>query len=246
MAKSNNTSKKENVSANAVTQKNTQAYSVRTFTDDELKVLHKKVTIHNAILRELGDTSDKNGKKFKSIMFGADKDKNVYRKMNDEELKDSKSDENRIQDSGKSVFGYTLMLTESTKSLTVKFAGCRYAINDNGVDDNGNRMENDIRFLSGHGISQKQWNAKAKDAKKRTKADNDAIRYYDKADKILIDEYCFTTINVSKRVNAIASAVEYAVDTEKTRLIESIGIKAYNKAFNAIENGKDESEEEVA
>lgn len=245
MAKKNTTTTTTSSSTNVV---------VHDFTSADLKVLHKKVTMYNAVVKQLAeDTADKDGKKFKSILFGSNKDKNVYRTSSEEELKALKEgDDARTalkDESGKaltSVFGYVFMLTESTDELRVKFAGCTYSISDNGKDKDGKRNKNGIAFVSGHGISKKKWDLKKKDRKGWSENDSKACEYYDKADKLLIDQYCFADINVARRINDIASRVEAAVDAEKKRLIDTIGVKEYNRLYNALESEKEESEEEVA
>ena len=135
------------------------------------------------------------------------------------------------------------MLTESTDMLEVKFAGCKYSISDEGVDEEGKKIPNKTEFISGHGISAKVWNATGKKRAEMTQEDRDAISKYKAGDNILIKEYCFDSLNVKKRIDKIASAVEKAVDDGKAKFIEEVGIDEYNRLYNALQNKTEEKEE---
>ena len=121
------------------------------------------------------------------------------------------NDSDKCKESGEdSIFGFVLMLTNKANVLNVKFAGSTYSITSG-------RTKNTIEFLSGHGVKASEWNSN-----ELNKLDKDAVGYYSKGDKALIDQYRFEDINVEKRVEKIYNNVLATLESEKANFIANL------------------------
>lgn len=179
-------------------------------TNNEIKSLRSAVAVYNMLAKraiERGLVESEEG--LNKVFCGADKNKKCYVKLSDVELKALKDngtlkDSDRCKESGdSSIFGFTLMLTNYANVLNVKFAGSVYSITSG-------RTKNTIEFISGHGVKSSEWNSK-----ELNKLDKDAVCYYSKGDKALIEQYRFEDINVEKRVEKIYNNVLATLESEK-------------------------------
>ena len=216
-------------------------------TNNEIKSLRSAVSTYNmlvkrAIERELVESEEGLNK----VFCGADKNKKCYIKLSDVELKALKDngtlkDSDRCKESGdSSIFGFTLMLTNYANVLNVKFAGSVYSITSG-------RTKNTIEFVSGHGVKSSEWNSK-----ELNKLDKDAVCYYSKGDKALIEQYRFEDINVEKRVEKIYNNVLATLESEKENLINSLiadtyeeKVSIYNDLYNEYQRELEERAEKA-
>ena len=216
-------------------------------TNNEIKSLRSAVSTYNQLVRRAVErgllVSDENINK---VFAGADKNKKCYIKLNDDELKALKDngtlkDSDRCKESGdSSIFGFTLMLTNYSNVLNVKFAGSVYSITSG-------RTKNSIEFISGHGVKSSEWNSK-----ELNKLDKDAVGYYSKGDKALIEQYRFEDINVEKRVEKIYNNVLATLESEKENLINSLiadtyeeKVSIYNDLYNEYQRELEERAEKA-
>ena len=186
-------------------------------TNNEVKSLRSAVSTYNQLIKkavEKGLLETTEG--INKVFAGADKNKKCYVKLSDDELKALKqagtlNDSDKCKESGEdSIFGFVLMLTNKANVLNVKFAGSTYSITSG-------RNKNTIEFLSGHGVKASEWNSN-----ELNKLDKDAVGYYSKGDKALIDQYRFEDINVEKRVEKIYNNVLATLEAEKANFIANL------------------------
>lgn len=216
-------------------------------TNNEVKNLRSAVSTYNQLVRravERGLLATDEG--INKVFAGADKNKKCYVKLNDDELKALK-DAGTLKDSDKckeseetSIFGFVLMLTNKANVLNVKFAGSVYSITSG-------RTKNTIEFVSGHGVKASEWNSK-----ELNKLDKDAVTYYSKGDKALIEQYRFEDINVEKRVEKIYNNVLATLESEKENLINSLiantyeeKVSIYNDLYNEYQRELEERAEKA-
>lgn len=216
-------------------------------TNNEIKSLRSAVAVYNMLAKraiERGLVESEEG--LNKVFCGADKNKKCYVKLSDVELKALKDngtlkDSDRCKESGdSSIFGFTLMLTNYANVLNVKFAGSVYSITSG-------RTKNTIEFVSGHGVKSSEWNSK-----ELTKLDKDAVTYYSKGDKALIEQYRFEDINVEKRVEKIYNNVLATLESEKENLINSLiadtyeeKVSIYNDLYNEYQRELEERAEKA-
>lgn len=186
-------------------------------TNNEVKSLRSAVSTYNQLVKkavEKGLLETTEG--INKVFAGADKNKKCYVKLSEDELKALKqagtlNDSDKCKESGEdSIFGFVLMLTNKANVLNVKFAGSTYSITSG-------RTKNTIEFLSGHGVKASEWNSN-----ELNKLDKDAVGYYSKGDKALIDQYRFEDINVEKRVEKIYNNVLATLESEKANFIANL------------------------
>ena len=186
-------------------------------TNNEVKNLRSAVSTYNQLVKkavEKGLLETTEG--INKVFAGADKNKKCYVKLSEDELKALKqagtlNDSDKCKESGEdSIFGFVLMLTNKANVLNVKFAGSTYSITSG-------RTKNTIEFLSGHGVKASEWNSN-----ELNKLDKDAVTYYSKGDKALIDQYRFEDINVEKRVEKIYNNVLATLVAEKANFIANL------------------------
>ena len=216
-------------------------------TNNEIKSLRSAVSTYNMLAKraiERGLVESEEG--LNKVFCGADKNKKCYVKLSDVELKALKDngtlkDSDRCKESGdSSIFGFTLMLTNYANVLNVKFAGSVYSITSG-------RTKNTIEFVSGHGVKSSEWNSK-----ELNKLDKDAVCYYSKGDKALIEQYRFEDINVEKRVEKIYNNVLATLESEKENLINSLiadnyeeKVSIYNDLYNEYQRELEERAEKA-
>lgn len=216
-------------------------------TNNEIKSLRSAVAVYNMLAKraiERGLVESEEG--LNKVFCGADKNKKCYVKLSDVELKALKDngtlkDSDRCKESGdSSIFGFTLMLTNYANVLNVKFAGSVYSITSG-------RTKNTIEFVSGHGVKSSEWNSK-----ELNKLDKDAVCYYSKGDKALIEQYRFEDINVEKRVEKIYNNVLATLESEKENLINSLiadtyeeKVSIYNDLYNEYQRELEERAEKA-
>lgn len=216
-------------------------------TNNEIKSLRSAVSTYNQLVKraiERGLVESEEG--LNKVFCGADKNKKCYIKLSDVELKALKDngtlkDSDRCKESGdSSIFGFTLMLTNYANVLNVKFAGSVYSITSG-------RTKNTIEFVSGHGLKSSEWNSK-----ELNKLDKDAVCYYSKGDKALIEQYRFEDINVEKRVEKIYNNVLATLESEKENLINSLiadtyeeKVSIYNDLYNEYQRELEERAEKA-
>ena len=216
-------------------------------TNNEIKSLRSAVAVYNMLAKraiERGLVESEEG--LNKVFCGADKNKKCYVKLSDVELKALKDngtlkDSDRCKESGdSSIFGFTLMLTNYANVLNVKFAGSVYSITSG-------RTKNTIEFVSGHGVKASEWNSK-----ELNKLDKDAVCYYSKGDKALIEQYRFEDINVEKRVEKIYNNVLATLESEKENLINSLiadtyeeKVSIYNDLYNEYQRELEERAEKA-
>ena len=216
-------------------------------TNNEIKSLRSAVSTYNMLVKraiERGLVESEEG--LNKVFCGADKNKKCYIKLSDVELKALKDngtlkDSDRCKESGdSSIFGFTLMLTNYANVLNVKFAGSTYSITSG-------RNKNTIEFISGHGVKASEWNSK-----ELNKLDKDAVNYYSKGDKALIEQYRFEDINVEKRVEKIYNNVLATLESEKENLINSLiadtyeeKVSIYNDLYNEYQRELEERAEKA-
>lgn len=216
-------------------------------TNNEIKSLRSAVSTYNMLVKraiERGLVESEEG--LNKVFCGADKNKKCYVKLSDVELKALKDngtlkDSDRCKESGdSSIFGFTLMLTNYANVLNVKFAGSVYSITSG-------RTKNTIEFVSGHGVKSSEWNSK-----ELNKLDKDAVCYYSKGDKALIEQYRFEDINVEKRVEKIYNNVLATLESEKENLINSLiadtyeeKVSIYNDLYNEYQRELEERAEKA-
>lgn len=216
-------------------------------TNNEIKSLRSAVSTYNMLVKraiERGLVTSEEG--LNKVFCGANKNKKCYVKLSDVELKELKDngtlkDSDRCKESGdSSIFGFTLMLTNYANVLNVKFAGSVYSITSG-------RTKNTIEFVSGHGVKYSEWNSK-----ELNKLDKDAVCYYSKGDKALIEQYRFEDINVEKRVEKIYNNVLATLESEKENLINSLiadtyeeKVSIYNDLYNEYQRELEERAEKA-
>ena len=216
-------------------------------TNNEVKSLRSAVSTYNQLVKRAVERglviSDENINK---VFAGADKNKKCYIKLSDDELKALKSagtlkDSDKCKESGESsIFGFVLMLTNNVNVLNVKFAGSVYSITSG-------RNKNTIEFVSGHGVKASEWNSK-----ELNKLDKDAVTYYSKGDKALIEQYRFEDINVEKRVEKIYNNVLATLEAEKANFIANLDAETdeekmsiYNDLYNEYQKELEEKAEKA-
>lgn len=216
-------------------------------TNNEVKNLKGAVSTYNQLVKRAVErgllTTDEGINK---VFAGADKDKKCYVKLSDEELKALKSagtlkDSDKCKESGESsIFGFVLMLTNKANVLNVKFAGSVYSITSG-------RTKNTIEFVSGHGVKSSEWNSKELNS-----LDKDAVTYYSKGDKALIEQYRFEDINVEKRVEKIYNNVLATLEAEKANFIANLDadtdeekMSIYNNLYNEYQKELEEKAEKA-
>ena len=209
-------------------------------TNNEIKSLRSAVAVYNMLAKraiERGLVESEEG--LNKVFCGADKNKKCYVKLSDVELKALKDngtlkDSDRCKESGdSSIFGFTLMLTNYVNVLNVKFAGSVYSITSG-------RTKNTIEFVSGHGVKSSEWNSK-----ELNKLDKDAVCYYSKGDKALIEQYRFEDINVEKRVEKIYNNVLATLESEKENLINSLIADTYEEKMDIYNDLYNEYQREL-
>ena len=216
-------------------------------TNNEIKSLRSAVSTYNQLVKraiERGLVESEEG--LNKVFCGADKNKKCYVKLSDVELKSLKDngtlkDSDRCKESGdSSIFGFTLMLTNYANVLNVKFAGSVYSITSG-------RTKNTIEFVSGHGVKAKEWNADG-----LNKLDKDAVNYYSKGDKALIEQYRFEDINVEKRVEKIYNNVLATLESEKANFIANLDadtdeekMSIYNDLYNEYQKELEDKAEKA-
>lgn len=216
-------------------------------TNNEIKSLRSAVATYNMLAkRSIERGLVESEENLNKVFCGADKNKKCYVKLSDVELKALKDngtlkDSDRCKESGdSSIFGFTLMLTNYANVLNVKFAGSVYSITSG-------RTKNTIEFVSGHGVKASEWNSK-----ELNKLDKDAVCYYSKGDKALIEQYRFEDINVEKRVEKIYNNVLATLESEKENLINSLiadtyeeKVAIYNDLYNEYQKELEERAEKA-
>lgn len=209
-------------------------------TNNEIKSLRSAVAVYNMLAKraiERGLVESEDG--LNKVFCGTDKNKKCYVKLSDVELKALKDngtlkDSDRCKESGdSSIFGFTLMLTNYANVLNVKFAGSVYSITSG-------RTKNTIEFVSGHGVKASEWNSK-----ELNKLDKDAVCYYSKGDKALIEQYRFEDINVEKRVEKIYNNVLATLESEKENLINSLIADTYEEKMDIYNDLYNEYQREL-
>ena len=216
-------------------------------TNNEVKSLRSAVSTYNQLVKRAIERglviSDENINK---VFAGADKNKKCFIKLNDDELKALKDagtlkDSDKCKESGESsIFGFVLMLTNNVNVLNVKFAGSVYSITSG-------RNRNTIEFVSGHGVKASEWNSN-----ELNKLDKDAVGYYSKGDKALIEQYRFEDINVEKRVEKIYNNVLATLEAEKANFIANLDadtdeekMSIYNDLYNEYQKELEEKAEKA-
>ena len=216
-------------------------------TNNEVKSLKGAVSTYNQLVKkavEKGLLETTEG--INKVFAGADKNKKCYVKLSEDELKALKqagtlNDSDKCKESGEdSIFGFVLMLTNKANVLNVKFAGSTYSITSG-------RTKNTIEFLSGHGVKASEWNSN-----ELNKLDKDAVGYYSKGDKALIDQYRFEDINVEKRVEKIYNNVLATLESEKANFIANLDgdtdeekIAVYNELYKEYQKELEEKAEKA-
>ena len=216
-------------------------------TNNEVKNLKGAVSTYNQLVKravERGLLATDEG--INKVFAGADKNKKCYVKLSDDESKALK-DAGTLKDSDKckeseetSIFGFVLMLTNKANVLNVKFAGSTYSITSG-------RNKNTIEFISGHGVKASEWNSK-----ELNKLDKDAVTYYSKGDKALIEQYRFEDINVEKRVEKIYNNVLATLESEKANFIANLDgdtdeekMSVYNELYKEYQKELEEKAEKA-
>lgn len=216
-------------------------------TNNEVKNLKGAVSTYNQLIKkavEKGLLETTEG--INKVFAGADKNKKCYVKLSEDELKALKqagtlNDSDKCKESGEdSIFGFVLMLTNKANVLNVKFAGSTYSITSG-------RTKNTIEFLSGHGVKASEWNSN-----ELNKLDKDAVGYYSKGDKALIDQYRFEDINVEKRVEKIYNNVLATLEAEKANFIANLDgdtdeekMAVYNELYKEYQKELEEKAEKA-
>ena len=216
-------------------------------TNNEIKSLRSAVSTYNQLVKkavEKGLLETTEG--INKVFAGADKNKKCYVKLSEDELKALKDaetlkDNDKCKESGEdSIFGFVLMLTNKANVLNVKFAGSTYSITSG-------RTKNTIEFLSGHGVKASEWNSN-----ELNKLDKDAVGYYSKGDKALIDQYRFEDINVEKRVEKIYNNVLATLEAEKANFIANLDgdtdeekMAIYNELYKEYQKELEEKAEKA-
>lgn len=216
-------------------------------TNNEVKSLRSAVSTYNQLVKraiERGLVESEEG--LNKVFCGADKNKKCYVKLSEDELKALKDaetlkDNDKCKESGEdSIFGFVLMLTNKANVLNVKFAGSTYSITSG-------RTKNTIEFLSGHGVKASEWNSN-----ELNKLDKDAVGYYSKGDKALIDQYRFEDINVEKRVEKIYNNVLATLEAEKANFIANLDgdtdeekMSIYNELYKEYQKELEENAEKA-
>lgn len=216
-------------------------------TNNEVKNLRSAVSTYNQLVKkavEKGLLETTEG--INKVFAGADKNKKCYVKLSEDELKALKDaetlkDNDKCKESGEdSIFGFVLMLTNKANVLNVKFAGSTYSITSG-------RTKNTIEFLSGHGVKASEWNSN-----ELNKLDKDAVGYYSKGDKALIDQYRFEDINVEKRVEKIYNNVLATLEAEKANFIANLDgdtdeekMSIYNELYKEYQKELEEKAEKA-
>lgn len=209
-------------------------------TNNEIKSLRSAVAVYNMLAKraiERGLVESEEG--LNKVFCGADKNKKCYVKLSDVELKALKDngtlkDSDRCKESGdSSIFGFTLMLTNYANVLNVKFAGSVYSITSG-------RTKNTIEFVSGHGVKASEWSSK-----ELNRLDKEAVTYYSKGDKALIEQYRFEDINVEKRVEKIYNNVLATLESEKENLINSLIADTYEEKMDIYNDLYNEYQREL-
>lgn len=216
-------------------------------TNNEVKNLRSAVSTYNQLVKkavEKGLLETTEG--INKVFAGADKNKKCYVKLSEDELKALKqagtlNDSDKCKESGEdSIFGFVLMLTNKANVLNVKFAGSTYSITSG-------RTKNTIEFLSGHGVKASEWNSN-----ELNKLDKDAVGYYSKGDKALIDQYRFEDINVEKRVEKIYNNVLATLEAEKANFIANLDgdtdeekMSIYNELYKEYQKELEEKAEKA-
>ena len=216
-------------------------------TNNEIKSLRSAVSTYNQLVKraiERGLVESEEG--LNKVFCGADKNKKCYVKLSEDELKALKDaetlkDNDKCKESGEdSIFGFVLMLTNKANVLNVKFAGSTYSITSG-------RTKNTIEFLSGHGVKASEWNSS-----ELNKLDKDAVGYYSKGDKALIDQYRFEDINVEKRVEKIYNNVLATLEAEKANFIANLDgdtdeekMAIYNELYKEYQKELEEKAEKA-
>ena len=195
-------------------------------TNIQLSNLKSNVACLNAIITRCEEKEIELNENIVKMVCGTDKFKKVA----------IKKESGKGDNVEKTVFGYVLMLSDSPSKLNVKFAGTTYSIEHHVKRSKGvETISNKIEFVSGHGISKKDFDADKETKSFWTDADQNACTYYSKCDKALIDQYRFSEINVTKRAEKIYAQVEEKYEETKAALIEVIGIDMYNELYNEYE-----------
>ena len=216
-------------------------------TNNEVKSLRSAVSTYNQLIKkavEKGLLETTEG--INKVFAGADKNKKCYVKLSEDELKALKqagtlNDCDKCKESGEdSIFGFVLMLTNKANVLNVKFAGSTYSITSG-------RTKNTIEFISGHGVKASEWNSN-----ELNKLDKDAVGYYSKGDKALIDQYRFEDINVEKRVEKIYNNVLATLESEKANFIANLDgdtdeekMAVYNELYKEYQKELEEKAEKA-
>ena len=216
-------------------------------TNNEVKSLKGAVSTYNQLIKkavEKGLLETTEG--INKVFAGADKNKKCYVKLSEDELKALKqagtlNDCDKCKESGEdSIFGFVLMLTNKANVLNVKFAGSTYSITSG-------RTKNTIEFISGHGVKASEWNSN-----ELNKLDKDAVGYYSKGDKALIDQYRFEDINVEKRVEKIYNNVLATLESEKANFIANLDgdtdeekMAVYNELYKEYQKELEEKAEKA-
>lgn len=216
-------------------------------TNNEVKNLRSAVSTYNQLVKkavEKGLLETTEG--INKVFAGADKNKKCYVKLSEDELKALKqagtlNDSDKCKESGEdSIFGFVIMLTNKANVLNVKFAGSTYSITSG-------RTKNTIEFLSGHGVKASEWNSK-----ELNKLDKDAVTYYSKGDKALIEQYRFEDINVEKRVEKIYNNVLATLEAEKANFIANLDgdtdeekMAIYNELYKEYQKELEEKAEKA-
>ena len=216
-------------------------------TNNEVKNLRSAVSTYNQLVKkavEKGLLETTEG--INKVFAGADKNKKCYVKLSEDELKalnqaGTLNDSDKCKESGEdSIFGFVLMLTNKANVLNVKFAGSNYSITSG-------RTKNTIEFLSGHGVKASEWNSN-----ELNKLDKDAVGYYSKGDKALIEQYRFEDINVEKRVEKIYNNVLATLESEKANFIANLDadtdeekMSIYNDLYNEYQKELEDKAEKA-
>ena len=216
-------------------------------TNNEVKSLKGAVSTYNQLVKkavEKGLLETTEG--INKVFAGEEKKKKCYVKLSEDELKALKqagtlNDSDKCKESGEdSIFGFVLMLTNKANVLNVKFAGSTYSITSG-------RTKNTIEFLSGHGVKASEWNSN-----ELNKLDKDAVGYYSKGDKALIDQYRFEDINVEKRVEKIYNNVLATLEAEKANFIANLDgdtdeekMAVYNELYKEYQKELEEKAEKA-
>lgn len=206
-------------------------------TNIELKSLKSNVASLNYIIGKCEEKDIELTDSIVKIACGTDKCKKVA-------IKDKETNKDYVHST---VFNYVLMLSDSPSKLLVKFAGTTYSIEHHvkRSKDGVETISNKIEFVSGHGISKKDFEADKATKSFWTNADKTACSYYSKGDKALIDQYRFSEINVIKRAERIYALVTEKYEETKSALIDLIGVDMYNELYNEYEENQTKKAEKA-